>query len=218
VPSATGSPAKHRCAWPKGNPLLTRYHDREWGVPLRRDRRIFEFLVLESAQAGLSWLTVLQRRAGYRKAFAGFDAKRVAEYRARDVERLLRDPGIIRNRAKVEAAVTNAARFLEVQDEFGSFADYMWGFVGGEPRDGRRRADADIPATSPVAEAFAKDLRARGFKFLGPTVVSAHMQAVGMVNDHTLDCFRHDEVKAASWPGRARGGAAGAPVRVRAPA
>lgn len=174
---------------------MTRYHDNEWGVPVRNDRKIFEFLVLESAQAGLSWRTILYKRQGYRKLFADFDPKKVARFGKRQVERCLKDPAIIRNRLKIEATINNAKRFLEVQKEFGSFSGYMWGFVGGKPIDGKRRSIKDIPAVTKEAELFAKDLKKRGFKFLGPTVVYAHMQAVGMANDHTIQCFRYKEVK-----------------------
>ena len=181
-----------RCAWvPRGNALYERYHDTEWGVPVRRDTKIFEFLVLESAQAGLSWEIVLKKREGYRKAFAGFDPKKVARFGARDVKRLVRDAGIIRNRAKIEAAINNARRFLEVRREFGSFSRYVWQFVGGKVIDERRKRFSDLPETAPEAERLSKDLKQRGFRFLGPKIVYAHMQATGMVNDHTLDCFRH---------------------------
>lgn len=184
-----------RCAWvPKGNLLYERYHDREWGVPVRSDTKIFEFLVLESAQAGLSWEIVLKKREGYRKAFVGFDPKKVARFGERDATRLLRDAGIIRNRAKIAAAINNARRFLEVQKEFGSFARYIWRFVGGKPMNYRRKRLSDLPETTREAERLSKDLKARGFQFLGPKVIYAHMQATGMVNDHTLDCFRHREV------------------------
>ncbi len=187
---------KARCEWPTSDPLLLKYHDQEWGVPVKNDRKIFEFLVLESAQAGLSWRTILRKREGYKKAFARFDPKKVARFTKRDIARLLKNPGIIRNRLKVEAAINNAKRFLEVQKEFGSFSTYMWGFVGGTPIDGKRKHLKDLPATTKEAEIFAKDLKKRGFKFLGPTVCYAHMQAVGMVNDHTIDCFRYNETVA----------------------
>jgi DNA-3-methyladenine glycosylase I len=185
-----------RCPWvPPNDPLYVRYHDKEWGVPVRRDKKLFEFLVLESAQAGLSWLTVLRKRENYRRAFAGFDPAAVARFGARDIARLLNDAGIIRNRAKITAAVNNAKRFLEVQKEFGSFSKYMWQFVGGKPMQHRLKTNADYPKTIPEAETFAADLKKRGFSFLGATVCYAHMQAVGMVNDHTVDCFRYREVK-----------------------
>jgi DNA-3-methyladenine glycosylase I len=186
----------NRCPWPVyDDPLYLAYHDREWGVPVRDDRRIYEFLVLEVFQAGLSWRTVLHKRSNFRHAFAGFEYRRVAKFRAQDVKRLLGDAGIIRNRAKIEAAINNAQRLLEVRDEFGTFAKYMWSWVGGSPIVHRFRAIRDYPQHTDEAVAWSKDLKKRGFKFLGPTVVYAHMQAVGMVNDHTIDCFRHLEVQ-----------------------
>jgi len=181
-----------RCPWPiAGDALYIAYHDKEWGQPVKDDRTLFEFLVLEAFQAGLSWRTILYKRENFRKAFAGFDPRKVARFGPRDVKRLLADAGIVRNRAKVAAAVENAKRFLEVQKEFGSFAEYMWGWTGGRPLVNRFKTLKDYPPKTPLAEAFAKDLKARGFKFLGPTVVYAHMQAVGMVNDHVVSCFRH---------------------------
>lgn len=171
------------------------YHDTEWGVPIWSDRKIFEFLVLESAQAGLSWRTILYRREGYKKAFANFDYKKVAKFTKRDVARLLKDASIIRNRLKIEATINNAKKFLDVQKEFHTFAEYMWSFVGNKQIDGKRKESKDIPAITPEAERFSKDLKTRGFKFMGPTIVYAHMQAVGMVNDHTKDCFRYREVR-----------------------
>ncbi|MAT73114.1 MAG: DNA-3-methyladenine glycosylase I [Planctomycetaceae bacterium] len=186
-----------RCEWPRGgNDLYIAYHDQEWGVPVRDDRRQFEFLTLESAQAGLSWSTVLNKREGYRRAFADFDPVKVARFTAKRIEKLLTDPGIIRNRLKVNAAVTNARRFLEVQDEFGTFNDYLWGFVEGRPVQNRWRRHADVPATSPVSDAISKDLKQRGFKFVGSTIVYAHLQAAGLVNDHLVSCFRHAECRA----------------------
>jgi len=179
-----------RCAWAK-NPLAVAYHDREWGVPVRDERRLFEFLVLEGAQAGLSWDTILAKRERYRVVFDGFEPRKVARYGAAKKAKLLADAGIVRNRAKIDAAVLNAKRFLEMQDEFGSFASYIWGFVDGRPLQGRRRRLADIPARTEVSDALSKDLRQRGFKFVGSTIMYAFMQAVGMVNDHTTDCFRH---------------------------
>jgi DNA-3-methyladenine glycosylase I len=170
------------------------YHDHEWGVPLHDDRCIYEFLVLEGMQAGLSWRTVLHKRKNFRKAFAGFDPEKVARFNRRSIERLLNDAGIIRNRQKVEAAVTNARRFLAVQEELGSFDAYIWRFVGGKPIRNRRRSLADLPATSPESDAMSRDLKARGFKFIGSTICYAHMQATGMVNDHLVTCFRHAEV------------------------
>ncbi len=187
---------RRRCGWAEGTfPDYVRYHDEEWGVPVRDDRTQFEFLVLESAQAGLSWATILKRREGYRKAFAGFDPERVSRFRKPRVERLLANPAIIRNRAKVEAAVNNARRFLEVAREFGSFSDYIWGFVGGAPLVNRWRRDDEVPAASEQSVALARDLKARGFRFVGSTILYAHMQATGLVNDHLVSCFRHREVQ-----------------------
>ncbi|HEX9627646.1 MAG TPA: DNA-3-methyladenine glycosylase I [Acidiferrobacterales bacterium] len=183
-----------RCAWAGTDPLMIAYHDAEWGVPVRDDLRLFEFLVLESAQAGLSWMTVLRKRENYRRAFSGFDPRKIARYDARKVERLMNDAGIIRNRMKIEATINNARAFLRVQKEFGSFTDYSWAFVDGRPVVNRWRRMKQLPATTPVSDAFSRDLKQRGFRFLGPTVVYAHMQAVGMVNDHTVDCFRHHAV------------------------
>lgn len=174
------------------------YHDTEWGVPLHDDQRIFEFLVLETFQAGLSWRTVLHKRENFRAAFAGFDPERVARFNVRSVKRLLGDAGIIRNRMKIEAAVNNAKRFLEVQDAFGSFDNYAWGFVGGRPIQNNHRTFKTIPATSRESDQWSKDLKTRGFTFVGSTVVYAHMQATGMVNDHLVDCFRHSDLVAAN--------------------
>jgi len=186
---------KKRCPWvPLEKEFYVKYHDEDWGVQVRDDNTIFEFLVLESAQAGLSWETILKRRGGYRKAFLNFDPKKVARFNKRDVARLLKDRGIIRNRAKIEAAINNAQRFLEIQKEFGTFADYAWGFVGGKQIVNKRRKLSDFPQYTKEAEAWSKDLKTRGFKFLGPTTLYAHMQAAGMVNDHTVDCFRYKEV------------------------
>jgi DNA-3-methyladenine glycosylase I len=178
--------------------LLVEYHDREWGVPSHDDRRHFEFLVLEAAQAGLSWAVVLSKREGYRRAFAGFDPEAVARFDTRTIARLLGDPGIIRNRRKIEAAVINARAFLRVQEEFGSFDEYCWRFVDGRPKINRWARPADVPATSPESDAFSRDLKRRGFSFVGSTVIYAHMQAVGMVNDHVTACFRHRELCASS--------------------
>ena len=182
---------KTRCAWPGNDPLYIQYHDEEWGVPVHDDRRLFEFLVLEGAQAGLSWITILRKRENYRKAFDGFDPETVARYDDRKVAELLSDPGIVRNRLKVAAAVSNARAFLEVQEEFGSFDAYIWEFVGGRPLVNRWASLAEIPAKTPLAETISKDLIRRGFRFVGPTIVYAHMQATGMVNDHVVGCFRH---------------------------
>jgi len=171
------------------------YHDEEWGVPLHDDRGQFEFLVLEGMQAGLSWSVVLNKRENLRRSFHGFDAARVARYGQSQVRRLLADPGIIRNRLKIQAAIHNARRFLELQEAFGSFDAYIWRFVGGKPIQHRFRSLADLPATSPESDALSKDLKQRGFKFVGSTIVYAHMQATGMVNDHTVNCFRHRQVR-----------------------
>jgi len=183
------------CSWPGSDPLMLKYHDKEWGKPVTSDRAILEFLVLESAQAGLSWLTILRKREGYRRAFAGFDPNKVAKFSSRDVARLMENANIVRNRLKIEATINNAKKFLEIQKEFGTFCKYMWSFVGGKPIDGRRKDTKDLPATTVESEAFAKDLKQRGFKFLGPTVIYAHMQAVGMANDHIVTCFRYKELK-----------------------
>ena len=182
-----------RCFWAR-DPLDVVYHDREWGVPVRDDRRLFEFLILEGAQAGLSWITILKKRAAYRRAFAGFDPRRVARFTARDVRRLLADPGIVRNRAKIAAAIANAQAFIAVAGEHGSFARYLWDFVGGRALQGRRRSRRDVPAETELSRALSKDLKTRGFRFVGPTICYAFMQAVGLVNDHTRDCFRYRPV------------------------
>ena len=185
-----------RCTWVSvDDPLMLQYHDREWGVPVHDDRKHFEFLVLEVAQAGLSWTIVLKKREGYRRAFDGFDPERVARFSARRIEKLASDSAIIRNRMKIEAAVRNARAFLKIQDEFGSFDSYCWRFVDGQPRLNRWKTMRQIPATSLESDAFGKDLKRRGFSFVGSTVVYAHMQAVGMVNDHLVDCFRYREIQ-----------------------
>jgi len=185
-----------RCTWVSmGNPLMLEYHDREWGVPVNDDRTHFEFLVLEAAQAGLSWSIVLNKREGYRRAFSQFNPEKVARYTQNRVEKLVADPSIIRNRMKIEAAVRNARAFLAIQDEFGSFNAYCWRFVDGRPRLNRWKATREIPATSLESDAFSKDLKRRGFSFVGSTVVYAHMQAVGMVNDHLVGCFRYRGVQ-----------------------
>jgi DNA-3-methyladenine glycosylase I len=189
-----------RCPWPTADdPLYLAYHDGEWGVPVRDDRKIFEFLVLEVFQAGLSWRTVLHKRENFRAAFDRFDYRKVAQYGRPELRRLVGDAGIIRNRAKIEATVNNARRLLEIRDEFGTFAKYMWSWVGGRPIVNRFQTVKDYPAFSPQAVAWSKDLKRRGFKFLGPTVVYAHMQAVGMVNDHLVDCFRYRQLQNASF-------------------
>jgi len=189
------APALEPCEWSlAGNELYRRYHDEEWGVPIRDDRKQFEFLTLESAQAGLSWACILNKREGYRRAFADFDAEKVARFTEKRIAKILEDPGIVRNKLKVAAAVNNAQRFLEVQEEFEGFAKYIWSFVGGKTIQNRWSAKRDVPATSPESDALSKDLKRRGFKFVGSTIVYAHMQATGMVNDHTLGCFRHKQV------------------------
>ena len=184
----------NRCEWSTTDPLYIRYHDEEWGVPVHDDRVIFEFLVLEGAQAGLSWLTILKRREGYRAAFDNFDPRRVAQYDENKIEQLLADPGIIRNRRKIESTVTNARAFLDVQNEFGSFDRYIWSFVGGKPIINAWKTLADIPAKTIESVAMSKDLVRRGFKFVGPTICYAHMQATGMVNDHVVSCFRYADL------------------------
>ena len=186
-----------RCPWVDlSKPDYVAYHDREWGVPVYDDRLIFEFLTLEAAQAGLSWYTVLKKRENYRVAFDNFEPEKVAKFSRAKVERLLQNPGIIRNRLKIESTVNNAQRFLEVRQAFGSFSKYIWAFVGGKPRINTVRKLSDYPATSPESDALSKDLKKRGFKFLGSTVCYAHMQATGMVNDHSVDCFRRKELMA----------------------
>ncbi|MCG8451205.1 MAG: DNA-3-methyladenine glycosylase I [Pirellulales bacterium] len=185
---------KQRCEWVQSevDPRYLAYHDEEWGVPVHEDRKHFEFLILEGAQAGLSWWTVLRKREGYRKAFADFDPAKVARFTDKRVAKLLENPGIIRNRLKVNAAVTNARAFLAVQEEYGGFDDYVWDFVGGRPLQNRWRKLQDLPATTKESDALSKDLKRRGFKFVGSTIVYAHMQAVGMVNDHLVTCFRYE--------------------------
>ncbi len=184
-----------RCGWvPADQPPYLAYHDEEWGVPVHDDPRLFEMLTLEGAQAGLSWSTILNKREGYRSAFAGFDPAKVARFRPAKVERLLQDPGIVRNRMKVESAVNNARRVAEVQRELGSLDEYLWSFVNGEPIVGRFRALGDIPSETPESGAMSKDLKKRGFAFVGPTVCYAFMQACGLVNDHVTDCFRYREL------------------------
>ncbi len=184
----------NRCAWVTDDPRYIAYHDEEWGVPLHDDQRLFEFLVLEGAQAGLSWLTILKKRSNYRLALDGFDPARVARYDQARMRKLMQNPGIVRNRQKLEAAVTNAQAFLAVQEAYGSFDRYIWQFVDGRPRQNRWRSIAEVPAATPISEAMSSDLKKRGFKFVGPVICYALMQAVGLVNDHTVDCFRHAEV------------------------
>lgn len=187
---ATSRPPK-RCGWAANEPLYFPYHDEEWGVPVSDDHKLFEFLLLEGAQAGLSWLTILRKRENYRRAFASFDPRKVARFDAKKIARLLQDSGIVRNRAKLASAVSNARAFLAVQEEFGSFASYQWRFVDGRPVQNRYASLQDIPPRSEISDAFSKDMRARGFNFVGSTIVYAHMQAVGMVNDHVVTCHRH---------------------------
>jgi len=182
--------SKIRCGWATSDPLYARYHDEEWGVPVHDDRRLFEFLILEGAQAGLSWITILRKRAAYEKAFSGFDARKIARYDARKVARLMENEGIVRNRLKIESTVTNARAFLAVQKEFGSFDAYIWGFVGGSPRVNRRRSLRDVPASTPESDAMSRDLKKRGFRFVGSTICYAFMQACGLVDDHVKGCFR----------------------------
>lgn len=201
---------KRRCPWCETNDLQIAYHDREWGVPVHDDRRLFEFLILEGAQAGLSWDTILKKRENYRRGFAGFDPAKVARFGARELRSLMRDTGVVRNRLKLEAAVSNARAFLAVQREFGSFDRYIWRFVGGRPRQNRRRAMKQVPASTPESNAMSKDLKQRGFRFVGSTICYAFMQAVGMVNDHLVTCFRHRRLGTPRGPGPDRRSAASA--------
>jgi len=184
-------PDKNRCPWAVSDPLLIRYHDQEWGVPLHRDKKLFEFLTLEGFQAGLSWLTILKKRENFRRAFDRFDFNKVAGYDKRKIEALMDDRGIIRNRMKIEAAVTNARAFISVRDEFGTFDQYIWGFTHGETIHNVFEKDPDVPAKTDLSERISNDLKRRGFRFVGPTIIYAHMQATGMVNDHLKDCFRY---------------------------
>ena len=185
-----------RCPWSEGvSPAYLDYHDREWGVPVHDDRRQFEFLILEGAQAGLSWSTILHRRDGYRRAFADFDPVKVARFTPARIEKLLQDPGIIRNRLKVEAAVSNARVFLDLQAQLGSFDAYIWGFVDGKTQRNRWRSQGEVPATSPASDALSKDMKKRGFRFVGSTTLYAHLQATGLINDHLVSCFRHTECR-----------------------
>ena len=185
---------KNRCGWCGADPLYVAYHDEEWGVPVYDDQVLFEFLILEGAQAGLSWSTILKKREGYHRAFDGFDVEKVARYDGIKISALLTDPGIVRNQLKIGSAVTNAQAFLNIQDERGSFSDYIWSFVDGRPIQNSWRSLAEIPAKTPLAEALSKDLKKQGFRFVGPTITYAHMQATGMVNDHLVDCFRYGEI------------------------
>ncbi len=184
---------KTRCGWAGIDPIYVHYHDTEWGVPVTDDQKLFEFLILEGAQAGLSWITVLKKREAYREAFANFDAEKVARFTPQKIEKLLLNPGIIRNRLKVNSAVRNAQAFLKVQEEFGSFAKYNWSFVDGTPIVNQRKILKELPPRSDISDTFSKDLKKRGFNFVGSTIMYAHMQAVGMVNDHLTSCFRYEE-------------------------
>ncbi|HBL25323.1 MAG TPA: DNA-3-methyladenine glycosylase I [Acidobacteria bacterium] len=183
-----------RCFWVSDDPLYLAYHDQEWGVPVRDDRRLFEMLNLEGAQAGLSWITVLRRREGYRRAFAGFDAATIARYGPREIDRLLQDEGIVRNRAKIEATIGNARAFLRLQEEAGGLAAFLWELVGGVPLQNNFRERSDVPAETALSKTMSKELKKRGFRFVGPTICYAFMQAVGLVNDHQVSCFRHREL------------------------
>jgi DNA-3-methyladenine glycosylase I len=192
---AAASKSRIRCGWPGDDPLMLRYHDREWGVPVHDDRKHYEFLVLDGAQAGLSWRTILHKREAYRSAFADFDPAKVARFDGRKVRSLLADRGIVRNRLKVEGAIKNARAFLEVQAEFGRFDRYIWQFVGGRPRLNAWKGLKQVPALTPESDAMSKDLKRRGFTFVGSTICYAYMQAAGMVNDHVVDCFRHRQLR-----------------------
>jgi DNA-3-methyladenine glycosylase I len=183
-----------RCAWPAGDALMIAYHDQEWGVPVHDDRKLFEFMVLDAMQAGLSWRTIVYKRENFRKAFADFDVAKIARFGKRETDRLLKDEGIIRNRLKISAAIANAQRFLEVQKEFGTFDKYIWQFTGGTTLRHRFRTIRQIPPSTPESDAMSRDLKARGFKFVGSTICYAFMQAAGMVNDHTVDCFRYSQL------------------------
>jgi DNA-3-methyladenine glycosylase I len=183
-----------RCGWAGSDPLMIAYHDKEWGVPQHDDIKLFEFLILEGAQAGLNWSTILNKREEYRKAFDGFDPKRIAKYKATKIKQLLNNPGIIRNKLKINSAVTNAKAFLKVQEEFGSFDKYLWEFVDNKPVVNKRKNLSQIPATSEISDKLSKDLLRRGFKFVGPTICYAFMQAIGVINDHTINCFRYSAI------------------------
>lgn len=183
-----------RCSWCGDDPLYIHYHDKEWGVPLHNDRKLFEFLILEGAQAGLSWITILRKRSAYRKAFDQFDFNKVSEYNGHKIRELLNNPGIVRNRLKITGAVKNARAYIEIREEFGTFDKYIWNFVDGKPLRNQWKHIKQVPASTAVSEAMSRDLKKRGFTFIGPTICYAFMQAVGMVNDHTLDCFRYTEL------------------------
>ena len=186
--------SKKRCTWCGDDPLYTEYHDKEWGVPVYDDETLFEFLILETFQAGLSWITILRKRENFRKAFDSFDFKKIAKYDEKKYEKLLQDAGIIRNKLKIKATISNAQKFMEVQEEFGSFSKYIWSFTNGKPIKNKFKSMKEVPATTELSDQLSKDLKKRGFKFVGSTVIYAHMQATGMVNDHTIDCFRYSQV------------------------
>ena len=190
---------KRRCSWSGDNHLMIEYHDKEWGIPVHDDKKLFEMLILEGAQAGLSWSTILKRRKTYRIAFSNFIPDKVSQYSQKDIERLLKDEGIIRNRLKIASAINNAKQFLKIQEEFGSFDKYVWSFVDGKPIKNKFKRLSEIPASTPVSDALSKDLKKRGFNFVGSTICYAFMQAVGMVNDHTTDCFRYKELVHAAY-------------------
>lgn len=183
-----------RCPWPGDDALYLQYHDEEWGMPAHDDRKHFEFLVLESAQAGLSWITILRRRDNYRTAYSNFKPGVVAKYKTAEINKLLNNPGIIRNRRKIEASINNAARFLEIQEEYGSFDSYIWGFIDGNPVINRWKTLSRIPVKTALSEKISADLQSKGFKFIGPTIIYSHLQAVGLVNDHIVSCFRYNEI------------------------
>lgn len=185
---------KKRCGWCLGDILYETYHDTEWGVPVKDDGTLFEFLVLETFQAGLSWITILRKRENFRKAFDNFDYNKIAHYNQRKIDSLLQNAGIVRNKLKIEATITNAKAFMKIQEQYGSFSKYIWGFIDGKPIKNKVKNYKNAPATTPLSDTISKDLKKRGFKFVGSTVVYAHMQATGMVNDHEIDCFRYDEV------------------------
>jgi DNA-3-methyladenine glycosylase I len=185
---------KHKCGWCVGDDLYEAYHDQEWGVPVYDDETLFEFLILETFQAGLSWITILRKRENFRKAFDNFDFKKIAKYNQPKIDSLLQNVGIIRNKLKIRATITNAQAFMQIQDEFGSFSKYIWQFVNGKPIKNEWASMNDVPSTTPISDAISKDMKKRGFKFVGSTVIYAHMQATGMVNDHLIQCFRHHEV------------------------
>ncbi|MFA7686341.1 MAG: DNA-3-methyladenine glycosylase I [Moheibacter sp.] len=191
---------KSRCGWVGKDELYIKYHDEEWGVPVKDDAKQFEFLILETFQAGLSWITILRKRENFRKAFDNFNYKKIAKYNEAKIQSLLKDEGIIRNQLKVRATVSNAQSFMKIQEEFGSFSDYIWGFVNQKPVNEKRKSLKDVPATTELSDRLSKDLKKRGFKFVGSTVVYAHLQATGLVNDHIVDCFRHKEVNADTQP------------------